>query len=137
MDTLNFTYEVTRKHHEIIAHFPFRVGDFVKINSSGGVYINYRASFQYFLGSTEPPFYHKYKHQELLKNPRPNRFKIINIACHSMFDDVVLLLSDNLNRKVVITALSVGLIKQHHLRKGENKIVKIDVIPSLTWSLYH
>lgn len=123
MDT-NFTYTFG---NGVEVKLPFRTGDLVQIISSGGIYPAYTSAFVHFTGSTAIPYYCEPKnHFERL--PRTRLFKVMGIAEHNMWHQLVCYLIDNEKRGVVIEGVSVKPFKVYPLREGEKSKIKLEKI---------
>jgi hypothetical protein len=122
MDT-NFTYTFSNGVEEKL---PFRTGDLVQIISSGGIYPAYISAFVHFTGSTAIPYYCESKNNFAL--PTTRLFKVMGIAEHNIWNQLVCYLIDNEKRGVVIEGASVKPFKVYPLREGENEKIKLEKI---------
>jgi len=103
-------------------HFPFRIGDIVRVTDWGWCYSSYTKAFVFLTGSREPPYYSFCKREQ---EGDKQLFKIINIAEHEFINgDIVCYIQDRLKRGVVIAPEGLKLVKQFPLRKNEtNNII--------------
>ena len=119
----NFTYRFSNGAEETL---PFRTGDLVQIKSSGGIYPSYISAFVHFTGSTAIPYYCKDKNNFAL--PTTRLFKVMGIAEHNTWNQLVCYLIDNEKRGVIIEGASVKPFKVYPLRGGENEKIKLEKI---------
>ena len=108
---INFTYTFSNGVEEKL---PFRTGDLVQIISSGGIYPAYTSAFVHFTGSTAIPYYCEAKNHYPL--PTNRLFKVMGIAEHNIWNQLVCYLIDNEKRGVVIECASVKPFKVYPLR---------------------
>lgn len=120
---INFTYTFSNGVEEKL---PFRTGDLVQIISSGGIYPAYTSAFVHFTGSTAIPYYCEAKNHYPL--PTNRLFKVMGIAEHNIWNQLVCYLIDNEKRGVVIEGASVKPFKVYPLREGENEKIKLKKI---------
>lgn len=122
----NFTYTFSNGVEEKL---PFRTGDLVQIISSGGIYPAYISAFVHFTGSTAIPYYCESKNNFSL--PTTRLFKVMGIAEHNMWNQLVCYLIDNEKRGVVIEGASVKPFKVYPLRQGEKSEIKLKKIQQI------
>ena len=119
----NFTYTFSNGVEETL---PFRTGDLVQIKNNGGIYPAYISAFVHFTGSTSIPYYCESKNNFAL--PATRLFKVMGIAEHNAWNQLVCYLIDNEKRGVVIDGVSVKPFKVYPLREGEDKKIKLKKI---------
>lgn len=102
------------------------IGDIVAITNYGGVYPSHYTAFKYFWGDTHDSFHNKdgkqiedYVYGTFLYN---NIWKVFGCVVHNWSLNVLLYLKDRLNRKLVIRADCVKV-----LRKKDSEIKTINI----------
>jgi len=101
---------------------PFRVGDIVRVTNWGEVYPSYIEAFRYFTNSSDIPYYSCddfYAQKRRREDGDKQLFKIIKIAEHGEFKDILCYIQDRAKRGVVIGQKGLKLVKQFPLRKNE------------------
>ncbi len=113
-------------------HYPFRIGDIVRVIDWGESYSSYTKAFAYFTNSVDKPYYcgmdlETEKRRE--KDGDKQCFKIINIAEHEDNNgDIVCYIQDRAKRGVVIDLEGLELVKQFPLRKNETINIVLEEI---------
>lgn len=107
-----------------VGRYHFRVGDIVKIPDWGQQYPTYKSAFKYFTNSTNPTYFATH-YDEIA---RKGLFKIRGMALHANQASLLVYVKDIQGQDAVIDAEGIKLIRQYPLRKGEKKLIKLDVI---------
>ena len=111
-----------------VTKLPFRVGDFVTINSWGGQYDTYTGAFVHFYGSTTRPYY---SHRDNQKKAiiGKTRFRVVAVAEHESFSsDVLCYLRDVTGAGCIMDGNYLTPVKVFPLRPGESREIKLDKI---------
>ena len=109
-----------------IKYIPFRPGDLVKITDWGGRYEYYESAFMHFTGSKKKPYYSEANAK--LPELRKRLFKVVDIAEHGIFEQVVCYLIDNEGRGAVMSSYALEPFKVCPLRENERKTIQLDKI---------
>ena len=107
---------------------PFRVGDLVMIKDWGGIYDFYQSAFVHFTGSNNTPYYCDYHNRNI---PFNKLFKVMDIAEHGSFHDILCYVIDNERRSAVIEASYLKPFKVYPLRQGEKSEIKLKKIQQI------
>ena len=121
----NFTYTFSNGVEKIL---PFRVGDLVMIKDWGGVYDFYQAAFMHFTGSKDTPYYCCYFNRNI---PSNKLFKVVDIAEHGSFHDIICYVIDNERRSAVIEISYLKPFKIYPLRQGEKSEIRLKKIQQI------
>ena len=102
---------------------PFRVGDIVRVKSWGSSYPSYTKAFAFLTGSMEAPYYSCgdlfIEERRRRKEGDKQLFKIVKVAEHGDFSEILFYIQDRTKRGVVIAPEGLKLFKQFPLRKNE------------------
>ncbi|MBO6252974.1 MAG: hypothetical protein J6O49_04890 [Bacteroidaceae bacterium] len=107
---------------------PFRVGDLVMIKDWGGIYDFYQSAFVHFTGSKKSLHYCYYHNRNI---PSNKLFKVMGIAEHGSFHDILCYIIDNERRGAVIEASYLKPFKVYPLRQGEKSEIKLKKIQQI------
>lgn len=107
-------------------YIPFRPGDLVKITDWGGRYEYYESAFMHFTGSKKKPYYSEANAK--LPELRKRLFKVVDIAEHGIFEQIVCYLIDNEGKGAVMSSYALEPFKVYPLRENEIKTIHLDKI---------
>jgi len=113
-------------------HFPFRIGDIVRVTNWSCSYPSYTEAFVFLTGSRETPYYscnNLYIEDRRREDGDKQLFKIIKIAEHEFCNgNIICYIQDRTKRGVVIGLEGLKLVKQFPLRKNETINVILEKI---------
>jgi len=108
------------------AYLPFRVGDIVCVRNWGQSYNSYTDAFAFLTGRSEAPYYSLNTLRRIDGNKQ--LFKIVKVAEHGSFADILFYIQDRAKHGVVIGPEGLKLVKQFPLRKNETIDILLEKI---------
>lgn len=124
INSLVFTYLDPQDKIGECRKYPFRVGDVVRVYNWGDAYSGWFDANTHFLNTVESPYYNRFARERNLNT----LFKIKAMARHKFGFSVVCYLEDRNKRGLIIDARGLGIVRQYPLKKGEKKMIKLDII---------
>ena len=113
-------------------YLPFRVGDIVRVTNWGQSYTRYIEAFAFLTGSMEAPYYSSDSfslYEERIREDGDKQlFKIVKVAEHGDFEQILFYIQDRAKRGVVIGPEGLKLVKQFPLRKNETINIVLEKI---------
>ena len=111
-------YIIAKLHDgkEVQMYSKFNIGDYVKVVHTGHQYSSYVTAFKFFWGDTKR-YYLPYggTNYEERKRDMPTRWKIINMAVHETYENIILYHIRSVDGKnCVVSEGAIELMDFHH-----------------------